>query len=67
MDWLLSGDLQGLHRMTQEAKAAPPPEPSEAQREEIMRLFSALTPHKQVMVAGFYLLRELMAGSIPNG
>jgi hypothetical protein len=65
MDWLLSGDLQGLHRMTQEAKAAPPPELSQAQREEIMRLFSALTPQKQVM--GFYLLRELMAGSIPNG
>src|ERR1700733_2513427 len=23
-DWLLCGDLQGLHRMTKEAKAAPP-------------------------------------------
>ena len=30
-----------------------------------MLLFSALTPQKQVM--GFYLLRQLMARSIPNG
>jgi hypothetical protein len=62
LDWLLCGDLQGLQRM---AKATPPPELSEAHREEIMRLFSALTPQKQVM--GFYLLRQLMARSIPNG
>jgi hypothetical protein len=64
MDWLLCGDLQGLQRMTREAKAEPPEIP-EAQRKEIMRLFSALTPQKQVI--GFALLRELMVRSIPNG
>jgi hypothetical protein len=63
-DWLLCGDLKGLQRMTKEAKAEPA-EISEAHREEIMRLFSALTPQKQVI--GFALLRELMARSIPNG
>ena len=64
LDWLLCGDLKGLQRMTQEAKAEPPEIP-EAQRKEIMQLFSALTPQKQVI--GFALLRELMARSIPNG
>jgi len=64
MDWLLCGDLQGLRRMTQEAKAEPREIP-EAQRKEIMQLFSALTPQKQVI--GFALLRELMVRSIPNG
>jgi hypothetical protein len=64
LDWLLFGDLQGLHRMTKEAKATPPEIP-EAHRKEIMRLFSALTPQKQVI--GFALLRELMVRSIPNG
>jgi hypothetical protein len=64
IDWMMDGDLKGLQRMTQWAKA-PPPELSEAHREEIMRLFSALTPRKQVI--GFALLRELMVRSIPNG
>jgi hypothetical protein len=65
IDWLLCGDLKGLQRMKQEAKAEPPEIP-EAQRKEIMRLFSALTPQKQVI--GFALLRELLARSIfPNG
>jgi hypothetical protein len=64
LDWLLYGDLKGLQRMTQEAKAEPPEIP-EPQRKEIMRLFSALTPQKQVM--GFALLRELMTRSLPNG
>ncbi len=64
LDWLLCGDLKGLQRMTQEAKAEPPEIP-EARRKEIMQLFSALTPQKQVI--GFALLRELMARSIPNG
>jgi hypothetical protein len=63
-DWLLCGDLKGLHRMTQEAKAEPREIP-EGHRQEILRLFSALTPQKQVI--GFALLRELMARSIPNG
>jgi hypothetical protein len=63
-DWLLCGDLKGLQRMTQEAKANPP-EISEAQREEVTRLFFALPPQKQLI--GFALLRELMARSIPNG
>jgi hypothetical protein len=64
LDWLLYGDLKGLQRMTREAKATPPEIP-EAHRKEIIQLFSALTPQKQVM--GLYLLRELMARSIPNG
>jgi hypothetical protein len=64
LDWLLFGDLQGLHRMTKETKATPPEIPA-AHRKEIMRLFSALTPQKQVI--GFALLRELMVRSIPNG
>jgi hypothetical protein len=63
LDWLLCGDLKGLQRMMQ-AKAEPPEIP-EAQRKEIMRLFSALTPQKQVI--GFALLRELMVRSAPNG
>ena len=41
MDWLLCGDLQGLRRMTQEAKATPP-EMTETQRKEVTRLFLAL-------------------------
>jgi hypothetical protein len=37
-DWLLYGDLRGLHRMAQEAKAAPQETP-EALRKEVMALF----------------------------
>jgi hypothetical protein len=40
-DWLLCGELRGLHRMSQEAKAAPQEMP-EALRKEAMALFSAL-------------------------
>jgi hypothetical protein len=50
MDWLLCGDLQGLRRMTQEAKATPP-EMTETQRKEVTRLFLALSPKMQA-VAG---------------
>jgi hypothetical protein len=50
MDWLLCGDLQGLRRMTQEAKATPP-EMTETQRKEVTRLFLALFPKMQA-VAG---------------
>jgi hypothetical protein len=64
LDGLICGDLKGVQRMTQEARAEPPEIP-EAHRKEIMRLFSALTPQGQVI--GFALLRELMARSIPNG
>jgi hypothetical protein len=45
-DWLLFGDLRGLHRMSQEAKATPR-EMTEAQRKEVMQLFSALSPRMQ--------------------
>jgi hypothetical protein len=45
LDWLLCGDLQGLHRMTKEAKADPP-QMTEAQRKEVTRLFLALSPQK---------------------
>jgi hypothetical protein len=57
-DWLLSGDLRGLQRMTQEAKATPP-EISAAQRKEGARLFLALSPKMQAVALG--CIRELMA------
>jgi hypothetical protein len=64
LDWLLCGDLQGLHRMTKEAKAEPP-ETTEAQRKEVTRLFLALSPQKQAIALG--CMRELMTRSVPNG
>jgi NurA-like 5'-3' nuclease len=57
-DWLLYGDLRGLHRMTQEAKAAPQETP-EAQRKEIIALFSALSPRMQTVALG--CIREALA------
>jgi hypothetical protein len=64
LDWLLSGDLQGLHRMTKEAKAAPP-ELSEAERKEVTRLFVALDPNgKEIALV---CMRSLVKGSKPNG
>ena len=57
-DWLLCGDLRGLHRMTQEAKATPQEMP-EAQRKEAMALFSALQPRMQAVALG--CLEHLLA------
>src|SRR5258708_31326315 len=51
-DWLLCGDLRGLQRMTREAKAAPPLKVPEAQRKEVMALFSALSPRMQAVALG---------------
>ena len=48
MDWLLCGDLQGLRRMTQEAKATPP-EMTETQRKDVTPLFLALSPKMQAV------------------
>jgi hypothetical protein len=62
-DWLLCGDLQGLRRMTQEAKA--PPEMIEAQRKEVARLFLALSPRMQTVAIG--CMRELMTRGLSNG
>jgi hypothetical protein len=64
LDWLLCGDLQGLHRMTKEAKAKPP-EMTEAQRKEVTQLFLALSPRMQAVALG--CMRELMTRSVPNG
>jgi hypothetical protein len=64
LDWLLCGDLQGLHRMTKEAKAEPP-KITEAQREEIARLFFALPPRMQTVALG--CMRELMTRGLSNG
>jgi hypothetical protein len=58
-DWLLCGDLRGLQRMTQEAKAAPPQEIPEVQRKEVMALFSALSPRMQAVALG--CLQHLLA------
>src|SRR5258706_11106230 len=58
LDWLLCGDLRGLHRMTQEAKATPREMP-EAQRKEVMALFSALPPRMQTVALG--CMQELLA------
>ena len=63
-DWLLCGDLQGLHGMTKEAKAEPP-EMTEAQRKEVTRLFLALSPLKPGIALG--IMRELITRSVPNG
>jgi hypothetical protein len=57
-DWLLCGDLRGLHRMTQEAKAAPQKMP-EALRKEVMGLFSALSSRMQTVALG--CIQELLA------
>jgi hypothetical protein len=64
MDWLLCGDLQGLHRMTKEAKAEPP-EMTEAQRKEVTQLFLALSPRMQTVALG--CMRELMTRGLSNG
>jgi hypothetical protein len=56
-DWLLCGDLRGLHRMPREVKATPRGMP-EAQRKEVMALFSALSPRMQAVALGH--IRELM-------
>ena len=64
LDWLLCGDLQGLRRMTQEAKVEPP-EMTEAQRKEVTQLFLALSPRMQAVALG--CMRELMTGSLCNG
>ena len=57
LDWLLRGDLEGLHRMTKEAKAKPP-EMTEAQRKELTQLFLSLSPRMQTVALG--CMRELM-------
>jgi hypothetical protein len=57
-DWLLCGDLRGLHRMTQEAKAAPQEIP-DALRKEVMARFSALSPRMQTAALG--CMQELLA------
>ena len=64
LDWLLYGDLQGLHRMTKEAKAEPP-EMTEAQRKEVSQLFLALSPRMQAVALG--CMRELMTRGLSNG
>jgi hypothetical protein len=64
LDWLLYGDLQGLHRMTKEAKAEPP-EMTEAQRKEVTQLFLALSPRMQTVALG--CMRELMTRGLSNG
>jgi hypothetical protein len=58
LDWLLYGDLQGLRRMTQEAKAKLP-EMTEAQRKEVTQLFLALSPRMQTVALG--CMQELLA------
>ena len=57
MDWLLCGDLKGLQRMACEAKAQQA-ETVEAQRQEIVRLFLALSPRMQAVALG--CVREVM-------
>jgi hypothetical protein len=64
LDWLLYGDLQGLRRMTQEAKAAPP-EMTEALRKEVTQLFLALSPRMQTVALG--CMRQLMTRGLSNG
>jgi len=61
---VLSVDLQGLRRMTQEAKATPP-EMTEAQRKEVARLFLALSPKMQAVALG--CMQELIARESSNG
>lgn len=43
MDWLLCGDLQGLQRMTREAKAAPSAEREQAYH-DLLEAFGKLDP-----------------------
>ena len=57
-DWLLCGDLRGLQRMAQEFKATPQEVP-EAQRKEVIQLFSALSPRLQTVALG--CMQELLA------
>jgi hypothetical protein len=64
LDWLLCGNLNGLQRMTQEARAESL-EISEAQRQEVTRLFFALSPKMQLVAFG--CMRELMSRSQSNG
>jgi hypothetical protein len=64
LDWLLCGDLQGLRRMTQEAKAVPP-EISEAERKEVIGLYCSLSPRMQAAALG--CMRELMTRGLSNG
>ncbi|MDQ1387461.1 MAG: hypothetical protein QOF56_915 [Acidobacteriaceae bacterium] len=64
MDWLLCGGLQGLRRMTQEAKAKPL-EMTEAQRKEFTQLFLALSPRMQAVALG--CIRDLMTRGLSNG
>jgi hypothetical protein len=63
-DWILGGDLQGLRRMTQEAKATPA-EMTEAQRKEVTRLFLALSPKMQAVALG--CMQELISRESSNG
>jgi len=63
-DWLLCGDLKGLHRMTHEARAQRP-EISEAERKELVSLYCALSPRHQAAALG--CLRELMTRGLSNG
>jgi hypothetical protein len=63
-DWLLCGDLRGLHRMACEAKAQQA-ETVEAQRQEIVRLFLALPARLQpTALAG---IRDLAERSRSDG
>jgi hypothetical protein len=64
LDWLLCGDLQGLRRMTQEAKATTA-EMTEAQRKEVTRLFLALSPKMQAVAIG--CMQELISRESSNG
>jgi hypothetical protein len=59
-DWLLAGDLRGLQSMTKTAKV-PPHERAEAQRAELMRLFSAFPPRTQATVLGY--MRDMAGAS----
>jgi hypothetical protein len=63
-DWLLCGDLQGLRRMTQEAKATQSAT-IEAQRKEIVRLFQELSPRMQAAALG--CMQELISRESANG
>ena len=54
----LQRDLRGLQRMTREAKTTPQEMP-EAQRKEVMALFSALFPRMQAVALG--CIQELLA------
>jgi hypothetical protein len=60
-DWLLYGDLRGLHRMAQEAKAAPQQTP-EALRKEVIAFFSALSPRGQE--AALVCIQKLLARNL---